>query len=135
MQGVSCKPSLPLKPVLLMVVVMASLAVPGCSATVEHDAAAAATALPAPDTQEKCSCYPCGCAQSPPPPSPPPPPQWPVPYCPPPPSLPAPYLYIVGTPGNLYPYEASSARRSFAVPVPVVAVAGLVVTVSKLWWP
>ncbi|RZS10683.1 hypothetical protein BHM03_00041953 [Ensete ventricosum] len=104
-----------IKSMLVVALVMASM-VAGRSATVERDVGS--------ETQVKCTCYPCGCAQSPPPP---PPPKWPVPYCPPPP--PAPYLYIVGAPGNLYPFDTanfpSSSCRSYARPTPVFALAAL----------
>ncbi|RRT48259.1 hypothetical protein B296_00043762 [Ensete ventricosum] len=104
-----------IKSMLVVALVMASM-VAGRSATVERDVGS--------ETQVKCTCYPCGCAQSPPPP---PPPKWPVPYCPPPP--PAPYLYIVGAPGNLYPFDTanfpSSSCRSYARPTLVFAVAAL----------
>ncbi|CAL9755917.1 unnamed protein product [Musa acuminata subsp. burmannicoides] len=112
-----------IKSMLVVVLVMASM-VAGGSATVERDVGS--------DTQVKCTCYPCGCAQSPPPP---PPPKWPVPYCPPPP--PAPFLYIVGAPGNLYPFDTanfpSSSCRSYAGLTPVFVLSGLV-ALLMLWW-
>ncbi|CAL9128970.1 unnamed protein product [Musa textilis] len=121
-----CRKPPPLLVKSTLIMIAAASMVVGCSAAVSPSV---------PDAQIKCDCNPCGCTQKPPPPPSPPPPKWPIPYCPPPP--PAPYLYIVGTPGNLYPfdpnYNPSSARRSYAGPMPVFLVSGLL-ALWKIWW-